>query len=359
MGSSERSKKSVQMWKKAVFHFLLCFVTGFFTGFFPIGRTSTFWGSFAWNQTVERRELSPQPIEMLHQLTKARNFDKSLMSETQVAVPTGSGDSEETSLVEEDEAELVPRKLLILITPTRSKDPTQGAFLTKMANTLKLVPPPLLWIVVEAQTDSSGFSEMLRKTGIMYQHLVFKENFTDPDAELDHQRNVALNHIEHHRLNGIVHFAAAFNVYDLDFFQEIRGIEAFGTWPVAFVSANKKRIVVEGPVCDSSQVIGWHSRRVNKQMDMAPSIHISSFAFNTSILWDPERWGRTPSLQDSSQSENSLKFIQQVVLEDETKLKGIPPEDCSKIMLWHLHIPSRMIPNQRSSLAQSEGTGSR
>lgn len=35
--------------------------------------------------------------------------------------------------------------------------------------------------------------------------------------------------------------------------------------------------------------------------------------------------------------QNSMKFVKQVVLEDETKLKGIPPEDCSKIMLWSLH----------------------
>lgn len=34
--------------------------------------------------------------------------------------------------------------------------------------------------------------------------------------------------------------------------------------------------------------------------------------------------------------QNSIKFVKEVVLEDETKLKGIPPEDCSKIMLWSL-----------------------
>ncbi|XP_010253555.1 PREDICTED: probable beta-1,4-xylosyltransferase IRX9 isoform X2 [Nelumbo nucifera] len=348
MGSLDRSKRRVQLWKKAVFHFLLCFVMGFFMGFAPIGKNSSSWGRTASNlQSREIREFSPQPVETLHQLSKVANLKSSLIAETPVAVPAGSsGDSEGTSLLEEDEAELIPRKQLILITPTRSNDPTQGVFLMKMANTLKLVPPPLLWIVVEGQSDSSEFSEMLRKTGIMYRHLVFKENFTDPEAELDHQMNVALNHIEHHRLNGIVHFAEASNVYDLDFFEEIRGLEVFGTWPVALISANRNRVVIEGPVCDFSQVIGWHLRSENNQMDTTPSIHMSSFAFNSSILWDPERWGRPSSVQDSSQ--NSVKFVQQVVSEDESKLKGIPQEDCSKIMLWHLYIPSRMIPFQRS-----------
>jgi len=29
--------------------------------------------------------------------------------------------------------------------------------------------------------------------------------------------------------------------------------------------------------------------------------------------------------------------VKQVVLEDEAKLKGIPPEDCSKILLWRFN----------------------
>jgi len=61
-------------------------------------------------------------------------------------------------------------------------------------------------------------------------------------------------------------------------------------------------VKIEGPVCDSSQVIGWHLRNMNNETDtITPPIHISSFAFNSSILWDPERWGRTSSVQDTSQ----------------------------------------------------------
>jgi len=39
----------------------------------------------------------------------------------------------------------------------------------------------------------------------------------------------------------------------------------------------------------------------NESDTITPPIHISSFAYNSSILWDPERWGRTSSLQDTSQ----------------------------------------------------------
>jgi len=75
----------------------------------------------------------------------------------------------------------------------------------------------------------------------------------------------------------------------------------FGTWPMALLSANRKRVVVEGPVCESSQVLGWHLRKINNETETKPPIHISSFAFNSSILWDPERWGRPSSVEGTKQ----------------------------------------------------------
>lgn len=82
----------------------------------------------------------------------------------------------------------------------------------------------------------------------------------------------------------------------------------FGTWPTALLLANRKRVIIEGPVCDSSQVIGWHLRNMNNETITSP-IHISSFAFNSSILWDPERWGRTSSVKDSNQVNSNLHII--------------------------------------------------
>lgn len=78
---------------------------------------------------------------------------------------------------------------------------------------------------------------------------------------------------------------------------------------MALLAANREKVIIEGPVCDSSQVIGWHLKKMNNQTDPRPPIHISSFAFNSSILWDPERWGRTSSLQSSSQVLIPSKFL--------------------------------------------------
>lgn len=339
MGSLERSKKKVQVWKKAVFHFSLCFVMGFFTGFAPTGKASVFSNYVA---TTNRSESASGGVEGL---PIAANVNRSLKAETPADMPPRPKQSEPTKLSEEEQQQpkLTPRSLVIIVTPTSTKDQLRGALLRRMANTLRLAPPPLLWIVVEKQTQSNEVSEILRKTGIMYRHLVFNENFTDTEAEMDHQRNVALKHIEHHRLSGILHFAGLSNVYDLDFFNQLREIEVFGAWPMALLSPSEEKVMIEGPVCDSSQVIGWHLKKMNNETETKPPIHVSSFGFNSSILWDPERWGRPSAVQKYSQ--NSMRFVKQVVLEDETKLKGIPPDDCSKIILWSLHLPRVTAPN--------------
>jgi len=101
---------------------------------------------------------------------------------------------------------------------------------------------------------------------------------------------------------------------------DILNDRAFGTWPVATMSAGEKKVVVEGPLCSASKVVGWFSRdfndgttraaTYNTETDLNPAgaagtrlhtIDVSGFAFNSSILWDPERWGRPTSLPDTSQ----------------------------------------------------------
>ncbi|XP_010937800.2 beta-1,4-xylosyltransferase IRX9 [Elaeis guineensis] len=356
MGNLDRCKKRNQLWRKALLHFSLCFVMGFFTGFAPTSTASLFSGQLVSYQHIKNMGISAEAVKAAEKPNEPASLNRSLMAEISTANQTTTKQLADADPKEEEsDPESTPRNLLIVITTTRSNDRFREVFLTRLAQTLRLVPPPLLWIVVEAHGDAPKTAEMLRKTGIMYRHLTFKENFTDPEAEAHHQRNVALSHIEHHRLTGIVHFAGISNIYDLQLFEEIREIEVFGTWPVAMVSANRKRVMVEGPSCRSSKVVGWPVEDLSYGTtndgtntdtssvgiaSKATRINISGFAFNSSILWDPERWGRPTSVPDTSQ--DSFKFVQEVIVEDETKLKCIPP-DSSKIMLWHLHIP-RVIP---------------
>jgi len=71
------------------------------------------------------------------------------------------------------------------------------------------------------------------------------------------------------------------------------------------LSAKRKKAIIEGPVCQSSQVIGWHLKAPNTEAEESANIndniHISSFGFNSSILWDPERWGRLSSTEGTKQ----------------------------------------------------------
>ncbi|KAK1403424.1 Glycosyltransferase [Heracleum sosnowskyi] len=326
----ERSKKKLQLWKKAVFHFFLCFTMGFFTGFIPTGDKS--WAFFNHVVATTQSEF-PLAIPSYH------NQNRSLLEGTHPAVLLmRSNESLNTGTSKQEQAEelgtdkLNSRRLVIIVTPTSVKNQLRGVLLMRLASTLK--------------------------------HVVFKQNITDLEMEMDHQRNVALNHIEQHRLSGIVHFAGLDNVYDLSFFNEIRATEVFGTWPMAFVSANRERVIIEGPVCDSSEVIGWHFKKQKDETAATTGtnkspLHISSFAFNSSILWDPERWGRPSSIQDTSQ-QKTMKFVEKEVLEEETELKGIPAEGCSKIMLWNLLIPTKTPPPHQSSVvSQSKETSNK
>lgn len=204
MGSQERSRKKIHIWKKAILHFSLCFVMGFFTGITP---TNKAWRSSSHVRMSLSSSYSPQPMELYHNL---RSNHTTIRAEQSVA----------------NEPLMNPDRLVIIVTPmsTRNK-PLRNVLLMRLSSTLQLVARPHLWVVVEPKSRDPEVSQILRKTGIMYRHLVSDEDFSDEDLEIDHQRNLALNHIEHHRLTGVVHFAGLSNVYDLTFFQEIRAIE--------------------------------------------------------------------------------------------------------------------------------------
>uniref|UniRef100_A0A453AJ46 Glycosyltransferases n=2 Tax=Aegilops tauschii subsp. strangulata TaxID=200361 RepID=A0A453AJ46_AEGTS len=104
----------------------------------------------------------------------------------------------------------------------------RAAGLTRAAHALRLVPPPVLWLVMERATEAPDTARLLRGTGVSYRHLTYPENFTadgvGTEKERHHQRNVALGHVEEHRLDGVVLFAGLGDVYDLRFFDQLRQI---------------------------------------------------------------------------------------------------------------------------------------
>lgn len=158
------------------------------------------------------------------------------------------------------------------------------------------------------------------------------------------------------------------------------------------LAQSKNKAILEGPVCNGSQVSGWHT---NEKIQRLRRFHVdmSGFAFNSTILWDPKRW-RRPTSQPIRQldtvkegfqvrlvyfqylwfaqcliifvvasniisvmqiiklcfliqciemkwypQETTLTFIEQVV-EDEGQMEGTPA-GCAKIMKRHLHLEAQ------------------
>ncbi|KAM4075386.1 hypothetical protein ACB094_10G166100 [Castanea mollissima] len=254
---------------------------------------------------------------------------------------------------ESERFDFVARKQLIIVTPTYNRA-SQAYYLNRLSQVLRLVPPPLLWIVVEMNTASFETAEILRKTGVMYRHLVCVNNSTNVKDRGVHQRNTALDHIQRHRLDGVVYFADDDNIYSLHLFHSLRDISRFGTWPVAMLAQSKNKAILEGPVCNGSRVIGWHTNEKSKRLRRF-HVDMSGFAFNSTILWDPKRWKRPTSvpirqLDSVKEGFQETTFIEQVV-EDESQMEGLPP-GCSRIMNWHLHLEVRHFDYPRGWLLQ-------
>lgn len=84
----------------------------------------------------------------------------------------------------------------------------------------------------------------------------------------------------------------------------------FGTWPVAMLAQSKNKAILEGPICNGSKVIGWHTNEKSKALRRF-HVDMSGFAFNSTILWDPKRWRRpffTPIRQLGSVKEGFQVF---------------------------------------------------
>ncbi|XP_020528154.1 probable beta-1,4-xylosyltransferase IRX9H [Amborella trichopoda] len=351
----DRSRTRGPFSKRALFQFFICFMLGLLAGLNPFYKVELS-DNLSSNHQDLLFELKSPPVNAqqdLSQIAKRGRIIETVEPEGIVSLEVGPKHQKEdkkTSFLDSTvdviygpslikEFLFVPRKLLIIVTPTYNRA-FQAYHLNRLAHTLKLVPPPLLWIVVEMPSLSMETAEILRKTGVMYRHITCNKNSTLSKDRGVHQRNTALEHIERHNLDGIVYFADDDNVYSLELFKRMREIRRFGTWPVGMLAQGKAKTILEGPVCNGSQVVGWHTNEKSKRLRRF-HVDMSGFAFNSTILWDPKRWHRPTSdpvrqLDTVKEGFQETTFIRQIV-EDESQMEGLP-QDCSRIMVWHLHL---------------------
>ncbi|KAL6511607.1 Pglcat2p [Orobanche gracilis] len=214
------SRKSSQLsWEKLLLRCFLFFFIGFLlrmtlfnTDLSEFKKTNDF--SFETEPAVVRIEKKVGDLGFIE--TPKRND----MAVNAVEV----GVVERTDRIEtKKNSDFVPCRQLILVTPTYNRA-MQAYYLNRLGQVLRLVRPPVLWIVVEMNAASIETAEILRNMGVIYRHLVCTKNSTDAKDRGVHQRNTAIDHIERHRLDGILYFADDDNIYSLELFESIREI---------------------------------------------------------------------------------------------------------------------------------------
>lgn len=89
-------------------------------------------------------------------------------------------------------------------------------------------------------------------------------------------------------------------------------LRRLGTWAVAKLVPGTNQIAFEGPVCNGSQVLGWHTKDGRRRFRRF-HVGMSGFAFNSTIIWDSKRWHR-PTLEPIRQLDTVKEEFQVSVL---------------------------------------------
>ncbi|CAD6222299.1 unnamed protein product [Miscanthus lutarioriparius] len=329
--------------RRAMLHSFVCFLVGLLTGFAPSD-----WTDAASRAAVHANAAATaQVFRALHAMnnTAAAGALGHLLTLQHYQSYQQQGKQQQQQ---------PPLDLVVVVTTTTtstglSERERRSAGLTRTAHALRLVSPPVVWLVVESAREAGPTARLLRRTGVVYRHLTYGENFTSEawEEERHHQRNQALAHIEQHRLRGVVLFAGLADVYDVRLLEHLRRIRTVGAWPVATVWEQEKRVAVEGPVCTTAgtgtATAAWFSVSASEEAaSTSPSPPVMTddsvhgFAFASDLLWDPARWDRFPT-SEPDQSQDSIKFVQRLVVADYNKTRPIPEySNCSQIMVWRV-----------------------
>lgn len=218
--------------------------------------------------------------------------------------------------------------VIFVITPTYYRL-TQMADLTRLSNTLSLVPN-IHWIVIEDfSTTNEHVQKLLETSGLSFTYLSQQRTNTTPKSlKGAEQRNKGLDWImEHHNYNSsnsnaVVYFADDDNAYNIKIFEEMRMTKKLSMWPVGFSGGRS----AETPILKDGKVVGfdaWNSEKRKFAVDMA------GFAINGKVLWDfhPMRFDLKAKI---GQQETTF-------LELCCSLADIEPmaNNCTKVLVWH------------------------
>ncbi|XP_042230926.1 galactosylgalactosylxylosylprotein 3-beta-glucuronosyltransferase P-like isoform X1 [Homarus americanus] len=212
---------------------------------------------------------------------------------------------------------------IYVITPTYRR-PEQVAELTRLAQTLMLVPN-LHWLVVEdAVAPTRRVLSFLDTCSVPHTYLLGMASRRYKGANKPRgvsNRNAGLKWLKGHAKEGIIYFADDDNTYDYRIFQEIRETKQVSMFPVGLVT----RLGVSSPIVSGGKIIGFYDGWIAGRkfpVDMA------GFAVNVKFYL----------------KKNAPLMPYNVGFEEDGFLKAlkIKPEEiepladnCTKILVWH------------------------
>ncbi|CAF0703166.1 unnamed protein product [Brachionus calyciflorus] len=225
--------------------------------------------------------------------------------------------------------------IIYIITPTNNRVETQLADLTRMRNTLWLVPK-IVWILIEDSTfKTPKITKFLKESQLSYVHLseqtpddlIIRSNektWSKPRGVL--QRNKGIDWLRENSKdidsNGVIFFADDDNTYDIRLFEEIRYTQKVSVWPVAFVG----ELMYERPICKNGKVTGWF----RSWGDSRPfPIDMAGFAINLRLLLAHPSARFSNLVQRGMQESHLLSHLISV---NELEPKA---DNCTKIFVWH------------------------
>ncbi|EDQ92501.1 uncharacterized protein MONBRDRAFT_22232 [Monosiga brevicollis MX1] len=220
--------------------------------------------------------------------------------------------------------------MLYLITPTYARE-TQFVDLTRLCQTLLLVPR-VHWIVIEDAEDfSPHVTQFMAECGVNYSHL---HAATPPlrKGRICQKIDRRIGCTEHRlglRRNGnegLVYFADDDNTYSIELFKRMRSIKTIGIWRVGFLGKMRyggplSEMTPEGP-----KLTGWH---VGWDPNRPYPLDMASFAFAARLIEDNEV--HFPIQAPPGQLETM--FLERL-LGRNAKLE-VMDTDVTRVLVWH------------------------
>ncbi|XP_053304781.1 galactosylgalactosylxylosylprotein 3-beta-glucuronosyltransferase 3 isoform X2 [Spea bombifrons] len=246
--------------------------------------------------------------------------------------------------------------IIYVVTPTFRR-PLQRAELTRLSQTLILVPA-LHWILVEDSPERTPLvTDLLAQSGLHYTHLNVQ---TPPSMKLKEgdpnwlkprgveQRNEALHWLRTNQSpvdRGVVYFADDDNTYSVNIFKEMRYTQKVSVWPVGLVGG----LLYEGPLVDKGHVVGFHTAWKTHRpfpIDMAGfAVSLSILLMHPDAIFDP--------IAERGFLESSL--LQQLVSVEELEPRA---DNCTKVWVWHTRTEKPKLKQEEALEKQGKGSNS-